>query len=135
MSVKKHWHGCHGSHQCFLQTLCLTARDMCVCCPRAGYICMSLFRGPLQHASCKDVHLRLREHSHSSAFVTVQNNKQEKQCTYNVTMRCICTTIVTAENIKCWEIIIERVSYIGPSGTELNPICHLLALLEAYGNL
>jgi len=35
----------------------------------------------------------------------------------------------------CWEIIIERVSYIGPSGTELNPICHLLALLEAYCNL
>ena len=34
-----------------------------------------------------------------------------------------------------WEIIIERVSYIGPSGTELNPICHLLALLEAYCNL
>ena len=35
----------------------------------------------------------------------------------------------------CWEIIIERVSYIGPSGTELDTICHLLALLEAYCNL
>ena len=35
----------------------------------------------------------------------------------------------------CWEIIIERVSYINPSNTELNPICHLLALLEAHCNL
>jgi len=30
--------------------------------------------------------------------------------------------------------IIERVSYIDPSNTELNPICHLMALLGAPCN-
>jgi hypothetical protein len=118
-------HGCHGSHHCFLQTLCLTARDICVCSPWAGYNCMSLPWVLLQHASCKEVYHRLRVPSHSSAFVTVQNNKYDKQCTYNVTMRHIHATTVAVENNKYYTFQKCECSLRYPACQAHVPYCHL----------
>ena len=48
--------------------------------------------------------------------------KKDRKCTYNVTWRCIRLTIVAMEKRLC----------INPLNAELNPICHLLALLGAH---
>ena len=99
--------------------------EICVCSPWAGYICMYLPWVPLQHSSCKEVYLRLTEPSHSSAFVTVQNNKHNKQYTYNVTMRHIHATTVAVENNKYYIFQKCDCNLRYPACQAHVPYCHL----------
>jgi len=50
-------------------------------------------------------------------------DKQDGQCLYSVTLGHVRATTVAVE--------MQQVLHISPLNAELNPICHLLALLEA----